>query len=1231
MTTTAPAPESPQISEAGHFDVLIVGAASPGSAPRTTSGTGSPTGPSSSSTPRTTAAAPGGPTATRVSAPTATCSPTATASSRGAARRSRPARRSSTTSTRSSRRTTSARTSATTTASPPRAGRARTAAGPSRSPAPTPASGCASPPTSCGCARATTTTTKPYRPALAGHGRLPGRARAPAEWPDDLDLAGKRVVVIGSGATAATLIPAIAKDAEHVTMLQRSPTYYLSRPTNHELATTLRALDIPDEWTHEILRRQYMVQTNWLARMSLEAPDEVHAFLMDGMRPLLPEGIDVAKHFTPRYRPWQQRIAARPGRRPVRRAPRGQRPDRHRHHRHVHPARHPGGLGRGDPGRRRRHRHGLQPVGLRRHRVHRRRRAGRLRRARHLARHDDQRRAEHGLHVRLLPAQLDPAHRPRRRLRAPAVRDHAGEGRRRGDVPTLRPTEADMPKRAWSDPENFNAGYVLRSQHLLYKQGDREPWTHMMDTTRSARCCPRPTSTTARSATAERHDVEVSSTVAEGRAAFARAAWADACALLASATEVEDLERLAVAAHLAGRDDASVQAWTRAHRGTCASATPAGGPVRVLAGPRCCLLRGETARAGGWLARAERLVDAGGRRRRRAAGSCGFPRSSSALGGGDGAAAAALADEIVDSRRSGAATRTCWRWGCWARARRRSRWAMLGRGDDAARRGHGAGHRDGGLADPRRDRLLRGDRGVRRRRRPAPGGRVDRGPGAAGARPSPTWCPTAASASCTGRRCSRPTAAGRTRSARCERARRRLSDPPHPALGLALYQRGELHRLRGELDAAEQAYRAASRHGRGARPGLRVAAAGAGRRPGGGRRDRGGCVEESRGRLERPVLLAAAVEVLLAAGDIEPPPRRSRELGRLAESPARRRCCGPSPTTRRGCVLLATGAPDRRCRRCARRPCGGARSGALRRRAGRGAGGARLPGAGRPRRRRARARRGARRVRALGAAPDLARRDRAGARRRTVGRTGLTARECEVLRLVADRADEPRDRGRARDQRAHRRPAPAEHLRRSSTCPRGRPPPPTPTSTTWSDDCVATHHTPPVADGDRRCAPMPPVTSPPAVRRRADRPCRPRTLDPATVERLSTAFNRCFETLDAGEDLFTADAFFDLLPPFWRFQLQGPGRLRRAAAGARRGRPVERPGPARRADRDGLRPGARGDQRVRDRGGPPAVALRGARRPDQRGARLLQRRLGRRAARPARRRGPDAADLTEDR
>jgi len=113
-------------------------------------------------------------------------------------------------------------------------------------------------------------------------------------------------------ATAATVVPAMAEKAAHVTMLQRTPTFIAAVPKTHELAIQLRALDIPEEWTHEILRRAYIEQFNELTRMCQETPEEARQFLLGEMRPLLPEGYEVEKHFNPGYRPWQQRIAVVP-------------------------------------------------------------------------------------------------------------------------------------------------------------------------------------------------------------------------------------------------------------------------------------------------------------------------------------------------------------------------------------------------------------------------------------------------------------------------------------------------------------------------------------------------------------------------------------------------------------------------------------------------------------------------------------------------------------------------------------------------------------------------------------------------------------------------------------------------------------------------------------------------------------------------------------------------------
>lgn len=153
----------------------------------------------------------------------------------------------------------------------------------------------------------------PYTPEWPGMESFAGQIVHPQRWPTDLAYAGKRVVVIGSGATAATLIPAIADEAGHVTMLQRSPTFFFVRPNVNEFAETLRSLDIPDEWTHEIVRRKLVQDQTAITRMAVEDPDTLRFFLLEQIRPLLPEGFDVDKHFNPSYRPWQQRIAVLPG------------------------------------------------------------------------------------------------------------------------------------------------------------------------------------------------------------------------------------------------------------------------------------------------------------------------------------------------------------------------------------------------------------------------------------------------------------------------------------------------------------------------------------------------------------------------------------------------------------------------------------------------------------------------------------------------------------------------------------------------------------------------------------------------------------------------------------------------------------------------------------------------------------------------------------------------------
>jgi len=155
--------------------------------------------------------------------------------------------------------------------------------------------------------------TEGYTPDFPGSDRFEGRIVHPQTWPEDLDYAGKRVVVIGSGATAATLIPAMADDCEHITMLQRSPTFFFIGQNVNELADTLRSLDIPEEWTHEIVRRKVLQDQGLITQMSTEYPEMVREGLLTEIRNVLGDDYDIDKHFNPRYRPWQQRIAFVPG------------------------------------------------------------------------------------------------------------------------------------------------------------------------------------------------------------------------------------------------------------------------------------------------------------------------------------------------------------------------------------------------------------------------------------------------------------------------------------------------------------------------------------------------------------------------------------------------------------------------------------------------------------------------------------------------------------------------------------------------------------------------------------------------------------------------------------------------------------------------------------------------------------------------------------------------------
>ncbi len=151
-----------------------------------------------------------------------------------------------------------------------------------------------------------------YTPRWPGMEEYEGQVVHPQTWPEDIDLNDKQVVVIGSGATAATLVPAIAGECSHVTVVQRSPTYFYAGPNSNELADMLRELEIDETWVHEIVRRKIVSDQGAVTRLAFEEPEFLRDVLIAMAEERLPEGYDVATHFTPTYLPWRQRIAYLP-------------------------------------------------------------------------------------------------------------------------------------------------------------------------------------------------------------------------------------------------------------------------------------------------------------------------------------------------------------------------------------------------------------------------------------------------------------------------------------------------------------------------------------------------------------------------------------------------------------------------------------------------------------------------------------------------------------------------------------------------------------------------------------------------------------------------------------------------------------------------------------------------------------------------------------------------------
>ncbi|HEY2034620.1 MAG TPA: NAD(P)/FAD-dependent oxidoreductase [Rhizomicrobium sp.] len=150
-----------------------------------------------------------------------------------------------------------------------------------------------------------------YDPEFAGRDAFKGRIVHPQKWPSDLDYKNKKVVVIGSGATAVTIVPEMAKDAASVTMLQRSPTYMVSRPAEDKAANWLRD-HLPAMLAYQLIRWRNVLMGMYFFNLARKKPAQVKTYLIDMLKKELPPDYDVQTHFTPYYNPWDQRLCLVP-------------------------------------------------------------------------------------------------------------------------------------------------------------------------------------------------------------------------------------------------------------------------------------------------------------------------------------------------------------------------------------------------------------------------------------------------------------------------------------------------------------------------------------------------------------------------------------------------------------------------------------------------------------------------------------------------------------------------------------------------------------------------------------------------------------------------------------------------------------------------------------------------------------------------------------------------------
>ena len=146
-----------------------------------------------------------------------------------------------------------------------------------------------------------------YLPEFKGYEDFEGEIIHPQHWPEDLNYEGKKVVVIGSGATAVTIVPAMADKVSHITMLQRSPTYYMSAPDERPFDSTIKRFT-SDKVGYFLIRWKNILLGRFFVTQIKKHPGRYRNFLINGGREHLGKDYDIDKHFTPRYDPWDQRL-----------------------------------------------------------------------------------------------------------------------------------------------------------------------------------------------------------------------------------------------------------------------------------------------------------------------------------------------------------------------------------------------------------------------------------------------------------------------------------------------------------------------------------------------------------------------------------------------------------------------------------------------------------------------------------------------------------------------------------------------------------------------------------------------------------------------------------------------------------------------------------------------------------------------------------------------------------